>query len=52
MKRGKFQEISIEVNIYVEYIKLQLIPTEGIKAKPMSIEDKNKTYAQILISFK
>ena len=52
MKHVKFQEISIEVNIYEWDIKLQLIPIEGIKAKLMSIEDNNKTYAQRLISFK
>ena len=52
MKHVKFQEMSIEANIYEWDIKLQLIPTEGIKAKPMSIEDKTKTYAQRLISFK
>ena len=52
MKHLKFQEMSIEANIYEWDIKLQLIPIEGIKAKPMSIEDKNKTYAQGLISFK
>ena len=52
MKHVKFQEISIEVNIYEWDIKLQLIPIEGMKSKPMSIEDKSKTYAQTLISFK
>ena len=32
--------------------QIQLIPIEGMKAKPMRIEDKTKTYAQRLISFK
>ena len=52
MKHVKFQDMSIEANIYEWDIKIQLIPIEGIKAKPMSIEDKNKTYTQRLISFK
>ena len=48
----KFQEMPIEANIYEWDIKLQLTPIEGMKAKPMSIEDKSKAYAQRLISFK
>ena len=52
MKHVKFQEMPIEENIYEWDIKLQLIPIEGLKAKPMSIEDKNITYARILIPFK
>ena len=43
MNRVKFQEMPIKANIYELDIKLQLISIEGIKAKPMSIEDKNKT---------